>query len=38
MSKPPGIFSLLAAAATGFGTHLVSVCVTAWDRLRHPRR
>ncbi len=33
MSKPSGIFSLLAAAVTGFGTHLVSLCVTARNRL-----
>src|SRR5262249_11677867 len=33
VSKPSGIFALLAAAVTGFGTHLVSLCVTARTRL-----
>jgi len=33
MSKPSGIFSLLAAAVTGFGAHLASLCVMARDRL-----
>jgi len=33
MSKPPGVFSLLATAVTGFGSHLVSLCVTARNRL-----
>jgi hypothetical protein len=46
MSKPPGVFSLLATAVTGFSSHLVSLCATARDRLlnrqkakgRQPRR
>jgi hypothetical protein len=33
MKKPPGVFSLMAAALTGFGTHLVTLCSTARDRL-----
>lgn len=33
MTKPPGVFSLLAAAVTGFSSHLVSLCVTAQGRL-----
>jgi hypothetical protein len=32
--KPPGVFSLLSAAVTGFGTHLAKVCATAWSRVR----
>ena len=33
MKKAPGVFSLLASAATGFGGHLVTLCNTAWSRL-----
>jgi hypothetical protein len=33
MSKAPGVFSLLATAVAGFGTHLVTLCMTARDRL-----
>ena len=33
MSKPPGIFSLLVAAVTGFGSHLVGLCAAGGDRL-----
>ena len=33
MKKPPGVFSLITAALTGFGTHLVNLCATARDRL-----
>ncbi len=33
MSKLSGIFTLPAAAVTGFGTHIVSLCVTARNRL-----
>jgi hypothetical protein len=33
MSKAPGVFSLLATAATGFATHLVDLCAAARDRL-----
>ncbi|HSE05506.1 MAG TPA: hypothetical protein VLK35_15260 [Methylomirabilota bacterium] len=33
MKKPPGVFSLMTAALTGFGTHLVSLCATARARL-----
>lgn len=33
MGKPPGVFSLLATAVTGFGSHLLSLCVTAQNRL-----
>jgi hypothetical protein len=32
--KPPGVFSLLSAALTGFGTHLAKLCATAWSRIR----
>ncbi|HEY7653144.1 MAG TPA: hypothetical protein VIG07_10015 [Methylomirabilota bacterium] len=38
MSKPPGVFSLLATAVTGFGSHLVSLCVTARDQLINRRK
>ncbi len=37
MKKPPGVFSLLTAALTGFGTHLVTLCTAARDRLRARR-
>ena len=33
MKKPPGVFSLMAAAVTGFGAHLVNLCSTAHIRL-----
>ena len=33
MKKGPGAFSLLTAAAVGFGTHLVTLCAAAWHRL-----
>jgi hypothetical protein len=33
MKKPPGVFSLMASVLTGFGAHLVSMCITARDRL-----
>jgi hypothetical protein len=33
MKKPPGVFSLLTAALTGFGAHLVNLCTTARTRL-----
>lgn len=33
MKKPPGVFSLMAAALTGFGAHLVNLCSTARARL-----
>jgi hypothetical protein len=33
MKKPPGVFSLMAAAVTGFGAHLVNLCTTAQARL-----
>jgi hypothetical protein len=33
MKKPPGVFSLMAAAMTGFGAHLVNLCSTAHTRL-----
>ena len=33
MKKPPGVFSLLTAALTGFGAHLVNLCTTARARL-----
>jgi len=33
MSKGPGVFSLLTTAAVGFGTHLATLCATAWQRL-----
>ena len=33
MSKPPGIFSLLVTAVTGFGSHLVGLCAAGRDRL-----
>jgi len=33
MSKPPGVFSLLATAVTGFSSHLASLCVTARNRV-----
>lgn len=36
MNKNPGVFSLLTAAVTGFGMHLVSLCTTARDRLLSP--
>lgn len=32
--KPLGVFSLLAAAVTGFSTHLAKLCATAWSRVR----
>lgn len=32
MTKTPGVFSLLATAVTGFGTHVVSLCLKARDR------
>lgn len=31
--KPPGVFSLIVTAFTGFGAHLVTLCVTGRDRL-----
>lgn len=31
--KPPGVFSLIVTAFTGFGTHLMALCVTGRDRL-----
>jgi hypothetical protein len=31
--KPPGVFSLIVTAFTGFGAHLVGLCVTGRDRL-----
>jgi len=31
--KLPGVFSLIAAAFTGFGAHIVALCVTGRDRL-----
>ncbi len=37
MNKTPGVFSLLTAALTGFGMHLVTLCTTARDRLLSPR-
>ncbi len=33
MKKAPGVLSLLASAATGFGSHVVTLCNTAWSRL-----
>jgi hypothetical protein len=33
MKKPPGVFSLMATAVTGFGTHLVHLSVNARVRL-----
>lgn len=39
MKKPPGVFSLIATAVTGFGSHLVNLCMAARDRLvGRPRR
>jgi hypothetical protein len=31
--KSPGVFSLIVTAFTGFGAHIVSLCVTGRDRL-----
>jgi hypothetical protein len=31
--KPPGVFSLIVTAFTGFGAHIVALCVTGRDRL-----
>jgi len=31
--KPPGVFALIVTAFTGFGAHLVALCVTGRDRL-----
>jgi hypothetical protein len=45
MRKQPGVFRLLATAFTGFGTHLLTLCTGARDRLfsredarRRPRK
>jgi hypothetical protein len=31
--KPPGVFSLIVTAFTGFGAHIVTLCATGRDRL-----
>ena len=31
--KPPGVFSLIATAFTGFGAHILALCVAGRDRL-----
>ena len=31
--KPPGVFSLIVTAFTGFGAHIMALCVTGRDRL-----
>jgi hypothetical protein len=31
--KQPGVFSLIVTAFTGFGAHIVTLCVTGRDRL-----
>lgn len=31
--KPPGVFSLIVTAFTGFGAHIVALCVTGRARL-----
>jgi hypothetical protein len=31
--NPPGVLSLIVTAFTGFGAHLVTLCVTGRDRL-----
>lgn len=33
MGKPPGVFSLLASAVTGFGSHLVTLWIAGRDRV-----
>jgi hypothetical protein len=33
MQKPPGVFSLMTAALTGFAAHLATLCTTARARL-----
>ncbi len=33
MKKPAGVFTLLASAVTGFGSHVVHLCTSAWSRL-----
>jgi hypothetical protein len=33
VKKQPGVLSLIVTAFTGFGTHLVALCVTGRDRL-----
>jgi hypothetical protein len=36
MKKPPGVFTLLASAVTGFSSHVVNLCSSAWSRLLAP--
>jgi hypothetical protein len=36
MKKPPGVFTLLASAVTGFSQHVVHLCSSAWSRLVAP--
>jgi hypothetical protein len=31
--KAPGVFSLIVTAFTGFGAHIVALCLTGRDRL-----
>ena len=31
--KSPGVFSLIVTAFSGFGVHILSLCVTGRDRL-----
>ena len=31
--KPPGVLSLVVTAFTGFGAHIVALCVTGRNRL-----
>ena len=39
MKKPPGVLSLIVTAFTGFGAHIVALCVSGRDRLlAHPGR
>jgi hypothetical protein len=36
MKKPAGVFTLLASAVTGFSSHVVHLCTSAWTRLVAP--
>ncbi|HKA63272.1 MAG TPA: hypothetical protein VKH83_12660 [Methylomirabilota bacterium] len=33
MSKPPGVFTLLVTAITGFGNHMAELCAAGRNRL-----